>query len=638
MRPRRRISRGGVAIPLSDTIGTLFTWAIWIGLFVGIGYGIFYAVGRVKTHAEGDAKAAAPPGPLARPKPRPNSSGPVTPPPPPNPVGPQIERVVADLNMAVLAKESARLRGDRDGELERLTDANRLRNRLSQLAAGTDAAPPTHLEPADEITAFEDQDLGRMDAAAAGDFLSRHSRNPAYRTCKVGVKRFGEPRELYVYFGQPPSGAVAAAPASDRVPITNDLALEVQAQVLSLPPDQLRLEERQRIERILGEGEASRPDYEWLIRRMAKDDAGHLFDEKESFQDKIKSLEAMLPVAPVPDAVLTKAGYRVPGKLVSDTATAVTIQTVLLPVSVPKEHVRILYTAKDLREEFARRLKTGLDRTEALPQLLLWTKDWAMPVHHELVAYHMLQINRNDRVARLAAGYYAASEGRWAYRGGIASGKSMETARPERKTEIAPLLETYGFREVKGRWYREQMWSAGIHTLHEPSPFRMSTQGVQIVTWHEADTIQSRLFNPTGKTPPGPSRLRFFAPTAKSGSVTLHVEAPNEILDCQVKAAGAVLEKGHGARIEVYLTPEGGKPTLLYAADAGGNEGWHAVTSLVAGKKRFSVTATMTTTVDKYHTYARFLTSLPDSREVFWVRGTVLQPAPEADKVWASAR
>jgi hypothetical protein len=46
----------------------------------------------------------------------------------------------------------------------------------------------------------------------------------------------------------------------------------------------------------------------------------------------------------------------------------------------------------------------------------------------------------------------------------------------------------------------------------------------------------------------------------------------------------------------------------------------------------------MTTTNDAYRTYARFLASLPDSREVFAVRAAVLRAAPDADRTWANAR
>jgi hypothetical protein len=120
--------------------------------------------------------------------------------------------------------------------------------------------------------------------------------------------------------------------------------------------------------------------------------------------------------------------------------------------------------------------------------------------------------------------------------------------------------------------------------------------------------------------------------------VTLSVEAPALIADCQLRAVGAVIEKGHGGRVEVFLTPDGGKSTTLYNVDNGGDDGWHDVGGQLTGKKRFTVSARMSTTKDTYHTYARFLPSLPESKQVFWVRGTVLQPAPDADRVWLGAR
>ena len=132
--------------------------------------------------------------------------------------------------------------------------------------------------------------------------------------------------------------------------------------------------------------------------------------------------------------------------------------------------------------------------------------------------------------------------------------------------------------------------------------------------------------------------MPFMAPSAAQGIVTLQVDAPATLADCQLRAVGGVVEQGHGARVEVFLTPEGGKSTTLYSIDQGGNDAWHDISAQVTGKRRFTVSARLTTTKDTYHTYARFLSSLPDSKQVFWVRGTILQPAPDADRVWIGAR
>jgi hypothetical protein len=263
-----------------------------------------------------------------------------------------------------------------------------------------------------------------------------------------------------------------------------------------------------------------------------------------------------------------------------------------------------------------------------------------MPVHKELVAYHMMQRDRNDRQARLAAGFYSTGEGKWATRGNIATGGAIPApVRPETRGEIQPLLHAYGFTEVGGKWYRRVKWETGVDTLHRPGSFPMKPQGLGLMAWREDDTPQSRDESLAGrKTSNEPPRLRFFAPTATQGIVTLGVEAPALIADCQLRAVGAVIEGGHGARVEVFLTPDGGKSTTLYSIDQGGNDGWHDVTAQVAGKKRFTVSARLTTKKDSYHTYARFLTSLPESKQVFWARGSVYQPAPEADRIWLGAR
>jgi hypothetical protein len=65
---------------------------------------------------------------------------------------------------------------------------------------------------------------------------------------------------------------------------------------------------------------------------------------------------------------------------------------------------------------------------------------------------------------------------------------------------------------------------------------------------------------------------------------------------------------------------------------------FHDVTAYVRGKQRFTVTARILTIQDKYHAYARFLLSNRDSKQVFWVKGIVLKPAFEFDRVWANAR
>jgi hypothetical protein len=630
-------------VSYSDSISPLWSWLLGAAVLVGIGWGVFYAIGKVNTHAESQIGGTDPLKARTKRKPAGASSTPVettrkgVAPPVETPRRSLMERAAGDLNASVLAREACRLRGDRAGVERHLADANRARQRLEEVGEG--GALPEHLEPGDEVVQFMDADLTRMSPDVAGDHLARAARAIAPGTSyKVRVKRLGgATQDLYLYF---PHTATADVAAGDRVKISNEVAQELQQQVLSLPPDKLFADDRRKIERLLGQGTATAEEYAFLIRLLAKDGAGQLFDEKESFQTQIAALEKMLPTAPVPDAVLTKESHRIPGRITGDTPSTLTIETVLLSLTLPKEEVQVVYTAKELREEFDRRLKTALSRSEAFPQLLLWCRDWAMPVHQELVAYHMMQVDRNDRQARLAAKFYSAGDGKWNTRGNIATtGVVPAAARPETRADIRPLLEAYGFSESGGRWFKRQRWSAGIDSLHEPGSFPIKMQGLSIVPWREDDTPLSRDESIRGrKTSNAPPRLRFLAPTATQGVVTLVVEAPHVLADCQLRAVGGILERGHAARLEVLLTPDGAKSTTLYAIEDGGNDAWHDISGHVAGKKRFTVTARLWTTKDSYHMYTRFLSSLPDSKQVFWARGTILVPALEADRVWLGAR
>jgi hypothetical protein len=627
-------------IGYTDNLTSIWNLLIWGGLFAGLGFGIFYAVQRVQSHAQGHVDSTPD---MLKAKPR------RTPAPPPGPAArapavpqkPRADQVAGELNLAVLAREAARYRADRAAEDRFLGDANSARNRLEELKR-SGAEAPEHLEPSDAVEAFQDVDLTRMEPAEAGEHLARAARSvPPGTFYKVRIKRHGQPKDVLLYFPARGGADVAVGETAPVVWISNDLAKEINHSLLSLGPDQLRKDERKKIEVILGEGKASREDYEWLVRRMAKDDTGYLFDERQAIEEAIGKLQAMLPSTPVPDAILTKLGARISGTIVKETPTATTLQTVLMPLTFDVDEIRFKWTGKDLREEFDRKLKTADKLPEAYPQLLLWCKEWNMPVHRELAAYYRILQDRNDRVARLAAGYVSSGEGRWVQRGSIAqTGRAPEALRrPESRAEMQPLLEQFGFRMHRDRWVRHVPWSAGLHTLWENGNVSMKHQGMVPMNWYEWDTPLSRKVNPTGK-PKNPSEqptLRFLAPSGPTGQTAITVEAPNDLLDCQVKAVGTIVEGGHRARVEVRVDVGVGKPHLLYSLDEGTNDGWHNLTALLAGRRRFMVVATLTAGPEKYP-YARYLSSLSGSKETFWVRGTVLEPAPEADKLWQSAR
>jgi hypothetical protein len=157
-----------------------------------------------------------------------------------------------------------------------------------------------------------------------------------------------------------------------------------------------------------------------------------------------------------------------------------------------------------------------------------------------------------------------------------------------------------------------------------------------VFDWHEADTLIYRLDDKPRKL--GPTDLKFIAPAQQQGTVTILVEAPGELLECSVRATGVVIAEKKGGRIECFLTAEGGKSEVLYDISANSDLASHDVTRYVRGKQKFTVTARMMTVKDQYHTYARFLPSNKDTTQAFWVKGVVLKPASEFDRLYADAK
>lgn len=258
-----------------------------------------------------------------------------------------------------------------------------------------------------------------------------------------------------------------------------------------------------------------------------------------------------------------------------------------------------------------------------------------MPVHRELVAYTILQKTPQDPFARNAAGY-VQSDGQWALKESIAAGSAIPVRKAETRDEIRRELETMGFVLRGNRWFSKATWSTGIESLWKPGTLKSSLNGTAVMDWHEADTpLYRKDDKPKGL---GAIDVKFIAPTGAQGLATVSLDAGGEIVECEVRACGALIEEKAGARIECYVTPEGGRSEVLYDISKGSDLSFHDVTKFVRGKQRFTVTARIQTIQDKYHTYARYLPSNKDTTQVFWVKGVVLKPALEFDRVWAGAK
>jgi hypothetical protein len=629
------IQRRGIANPL-DT--PLWGWLFWAAFFAAGGYGVYWCVGALKERADSEVDRNAP---VSSAKYKKSVAGGGSRQAPANYVPknskPEIDRLAAEVNLLVLSKEAARLRDDSGQQMEYARSLAGARQRFQQATQGELGANlPELLEGNDEILGLDDYDFSKMKPAEAASRITRSiGQIPPGTFLRLRVRR-GYEREVILYFGAA-SGTGAVLAQHGYIKITQAFAQEIQKHVLSLPPEQLVDAERSRIEKILGSGECSEEDYAMLSEKVngSKVAVGQANRRVESFARQIERLRAFLPKAPVPEAILLKDGRRFSGKLLQDTPAAVSVRTVVGDITVAKDDVERLITAEDLRQEFQSKLGAGERYRDALLQLLVWCQEMGMPVHRELVAYTILEKTPDEAFARNAAGY-VQMDGQWVLRSSIAAGAPIPERKAETREDIRRELESMGFVLRGSKWYSKVQWSTGFDTLWRPSSLKSNLNGTVVMDWHESDTPLYRMDpKPKGL---GQIDLKFIAPTGQQGLASIAIDAGGEIVECQVKACGGLIEEKPGARIECFVTGEGGRSEVIYDITKGADMAFHDVTPQVRGKQRFTVTARILTIQDKYHTYARFLPSNKDSKQVFWVKGVVLKPASEFDRVWAGAK
>lgn len=635
------LRRGGIANP-TDGFSGIITVIFWIAFFGAGGYGVYWVIGELKRKADAGVEENAPKGSaaykreakkeIAR-----NSSGGGSGPAfkPSRESKPELDRAAAEVNILVLAKEAARLKDDTVLQMEHARSLTGARQRYNQLAAGEGNLPEI-LEGNDEVLGIEETDFSTLKAEEASDRLSRAiAKIPGNTFLKLRVRR-GNPRDVVLYFAAT-AGTGVNLGQRGYIKISNAFAIEIQKNLLTLPGDQLTDFERRQIEKILGVGEATDEEYTMLRNRLAtaKGEAVAGTSVGESFARQIDKLNAFLPKAPVPEAILMKDGRRFTGKLLQDTPQAVSVRTVVGDVTVPKDEVERLITAEELKAEFQSKFVAGKKYRDALLQLLTWTQENNMPVHRELVAYTILQTVPMEPFARNAAGY-VQMDGQWVLKTSIAAGAAIPERKAETKDDVKRELESMGFILRNNKWYSKVTWTAGIDSLWKPSTLKSNLNGTVIMDWNEGDTVIRRMDEKPAKF--GPPDLKFIAPSATQGLASILVEAPGEIIECQVRASGGILENKQATRLEVFVTPDGGRSEVLYDIAKGSDTNFHDVTKFVRGKQRFTVTARMVTVKDSYHTYVRYLSSGKTSTQVFWVKAVILKSAAEFDRLYANAR
>lgn len=628
------IQRRGFANPV-DT--PLWGWLFWAAFFAAGGYGVYWCVGALKTRADSEVEKNAPISSAKYRKEAAGANSRENKAPPfvqAREAKPELDRAAAEYNLLVLQKEAARLRGDNEGWMERGSSLATVRQRVQQLATG-ESVVPEMLQGSDEVLGIGEVGFATLKGEdAARRITDAIGRIPAGSFIRLRVRR-GNERDVVLYFGQAAGTGMLAK--AGFVKLTTAYSQEIKDKLLTLPPHQLTEFERKNIERILGAGEATEEEYAMLRGKISgvAADSAQVGALRETFYKQIEKLNGMLPKAPVPEAIVMKDGRRFSGKLLQDTPQAVAVRTIVGDITVAKDDVAQLVTADDLRAEFKSKFNAGEKFQEALQQLLLWTHEMNMPVHRELVAYTIMQKVPGDPFARNAAGY-VQMDGNWALKNSIAAGAPIPERKVESKEDIRRELESMGFVLRKDHWFVKVPWSTGIPSLFRPPSLKLNLNGTAIVDWHEADTPIYRMDDKPKKL--GALDLKFVAPTGAQGLASIAIEAPGEIVEAEIRAVGFIIEDKPGARIECFVTPEGGRSEVIYDISKKSDTSFHDATKFLRGKSRFVVTARMFTVQDKYQTYARWLPSNLDTTQIFWVKGIILKSAAEFDRLWSAAR
>src|SRR5258708_38161380 len=138
--------RGTIGIP-TDGFSAIFTWIFWLAFLGAGGYGVFWAIGALKARADSEVDKNAPKAMSNHRRDQANSTYTPNrkdqPAYPVRQVGPEMDRAGAEVNLIILAKEAARLKGDTVTQMEDAKSLAAARSRLPQMAAREPATPET---------------------------------------------------------------------------------------------------------------------------------------------------------------------------------------------------------------------------------------------------------------------------------------------------------------------------------------------------------------------------------------------------------------------------------------------------------------------------------------------------------------
>lgn len=357
--------------------------------------------------------------------------------------------------------------------------------------------------------------------------------------------------------------------------------------------------------------------------------------EKEWIPHRTQQLERIMARGTFPDILVTRDGKRVEGRVADDGGTHVQLETPYGRVPVLRAVVKEVRSGGAIHTDFKWRVAKA-----DLPQVFAWAKEQALSIHREYLGYRLLARDSSEEAARQAAGYRRSGQA-WQLRPELLiDGESAARSALSRE-EFQQALEHVGYLLRDGRWHVGAAWSTQLDSLHVPGSWKWTLEGAEIWLVQQGVYPQHVLQDIDSQRSKIPARVKFFGPSRREGAVSIEVDAPSEWVRCEIKALTEIvmdLDKKKFGKIEVFVTPDGGPPVPVFATDDQLDRYFHDITPHVKGKRKFTVYAKMTTKIDKYHTYARFLPGTPEDKEVLVVRGEIVQPAPDLDAMWSKVK
>lgn len=304
-----------------------------------------------------------------------------------------------------------------EGEIQR--DTTRL------AVAGRTVQLQPRFKPGDRLLSFGSRGLWSMAPAEAAGMIASWVRAMAPGTIQECVLERGNER-VTVYVVVPElddqfraladlcakaspasvAGAAAAEP-EPRQRFPEALVMEIRRLRESLPADYMRAfpaTDRERMERLLKEGEGDAADHEFLKDRILGDLLARCRQEQALFRARVAELEVKAREQVSADVVHFKNGRKVEGKVEEETDEFVRVGSRVGSVRIPRDEIARIERGKGAGAAFWDRYAAAAGKADALADLLAWCKASNLKLEKELVAYQLLILMPLDERARTEAG------------------------------------------------------------------------------------------------------------------------------------------------------------------------------------------------------------------------------------------